>query len=415
MATNIKLYPWFEGCRNLVFWQAIWFLYFQEQLSVAEAIALAAAYDIATAILEVPSGYLSDRVGRRITLVAALLATMFGALLIGLGGGFTVFVCAQILFGAGSAFASGTNSALLYDSLLAEGRESEVAWHEVQAWRFSFAALAISAFTGGWMATQFAPLPFLMSALAALVGLFMVLWFREPKRGEPTGDEVSPTYQIRTVFSALRDPALAWLFALAVGMYVFSHVPFVFGQPFILQALANIGLAADTPIASGGISAAMMLVSVAASWFAIPLATRIGSKAMLFIALAMQIGLILVLMVTVHPAAIAVLALRMVPNAFSRPFILANTQPRLRSAYRATYLSLQGLVGRVALAGSLFAAAFAVPQGSVMQHDTMQGVLLWYVLAGLAMLFGLAATASRVALEDGGKGDEGGPAANGGG
>ena len=253
MATNIKLYPWFEGCRNLVFWQAIWFLYFQEQLSVAEAIALAAAYDIATAVLEVPSGYLSDRVGRRITLLAAMLATVLGALLIGFGSGFAVFLCAQVLFGTGAAFASGTNSALLYDSLLADGRENEVAWHEVQAWRFSFTALALSAFTGGWMATQFAQLPFLMSALAAFLGLILALWFREPERGQPTGDEVSPTYQFRTVVAALRETTLAWLFVLAVGMYVFSHIPFVFGQPFILQALTSMGLAADTPIASGSV------------------------------------------------------------------------------------------------------------------------------------------------------------------
>ena len=28
-ARNVALYPWFRFCRGLLFWQAVWFLYFQ--------------------------------------------------------------------------------------------------------------------------------------------------------------------------------------------------------------------------------------------------------------------------------------------------------------------------------------------------------------------------------------------------
>ena len=55
-ARNIAIYPWFRFCQNLIFWQAVWFLYFQAELSATEAILLYAIYDVGTTALEVPSG-----------------------------------------------------------------------------------------------------------------------------------------------------------------------------------------------------------------------------------------------------------------------------------------------------------------------------------------------------------------------
>ena len=55
---NIGLYRWSRFLRSLIFWQAIWFLYFQEVLSASEAILLYAVFDVAVTLLEVPSGYM---------------------------------------------------------------------------------------------------------------------------------------------------------------------------------------------------------------------------------------------------------------------------------------------------------------------------------------------------------------------
>ena len=88
MSRNVALYPWFKFFQNLIFWQAVWFLYFQNTLSAAEAIALYAVYDIATTCLEVPSGYMSDRLGRRRTLIMASLAAILGSALLAIGGAF---------------------------------------------------------------------------------------------------------------------------------------------------------------------------------------------------------------------------------------------------------------------------------------------------------------------------------------
>lgn len=396
MQRNIKLYPWFQACRSLLFWQAVWFLYLQNVLSGAEAVMLAAIYDIGTLVLEVPSGYMSDRIGRRITLILATLATVAGCLLLGLGSSFYVFALAQIMLGAGTAFASGTDHALLYDSLIDDNREADVAWHEARAWRFTFTGLAVSALVGGLIAMQAMHLVYLATALAAAAAFALATLFREPAHTE---DGFSPVAQGKAILDRLRHRGLAWLFALSVAMYVFSHVPFVFAQPFIKEVLAGIGFAAETPAVSGAIVSAMMLVSVAAAWIALPLASRIGTTGIFLLALAIQVGLIAVLAFTVHPAALALLLLRMVPDAFARPMILAYVQPRLKSSYRATYLSLQSLIGRLILAATLFAISFAVPDNAILRQADLQAILPWYVGAGLVLLAVLAFT-SRVLRDE---------------
>ena len=83
-------------------------------------------YDISTTALEVPSGYMSDRLGRRRTLIMAGLSGVGATGLLVVGEGFWPFALANVLLGASAAFASGTDSALLYERLAAEGRADEI-------------------------------------------------------------------------------------------------------------------------------------------------------------------------------------------------------------------------------------------------------------------------------------------------
>ena len=390
MRTNIQLYPWFQFFRSLLFWQGIWFLYFQQELSAAEAILLYAIYDISTTALEVPSGYLSDRVGRRFTLILATIAALTGCLLLVLGGSFAVFALGQISLGAGSAFASGTDTSLLYESLDREGRADEVEAQELRTWRFTFTALAVSSVTGGLLASWAPEIAFLATAVATAAALAVAWNFREPTH--VTEEAVGLDQQVRALDQAARSPVLVWLFALWIGMYVLSHVPFVFGQPFILEALERIGFGGDAPAVSGAVTAAMMLASVATSWAAMPLRQRVGRGGLFLIALGMQAGLIGLLAATNHPAAIALLLLRMVPDSLARPFILARVHRLLGDRRRATYLSIQSFCGRLIFASTLILFSLETGDGSRLPYPEIQAILTWYLAAGLALLVALALT-----------------------
>ncbi len=393
-ARTVALFPWFQFAQSLLFWQAVWFLYFQQTLSAPQAILLYAIYEISVTVVEVPSGYMSDRLGRRLTLLCSALSTLAGLVLLAAGDSFAAFAVAQALIGAGRAFASGTDSSLLFESLAAEGREDEIEAQELKAWRYSYVAAALSAITGGVLAGWYDSAPFWASAVA-MVGVLILVWlFSEPPRHLREGQDGQ--VQLGSLKAALVHPVLVWLFAISVLMYVFSHIPFVFGQPFILEALSGIGLEGEAPLVSGTVSALMMGISVLASGFAPRLRGRLGLSGIVLLAYGMQIGLIAVLALTNSALAIGFLFLRMVPDALSRPFIMARIQPMLSDDSRATYLSLKSLCARVLFAGSLYLASGTAQDAGTMAYSDIRAVLGWYVLAGVICIATLYVTARRV-------------------
>ena len=399
-ATNIALYPWYKVFQNLLFWQSVWFLYFQNQLSAAEAVLLYAIYDVGTTALEVPSGYMSDRLGRRLTLIAAAMAGVFGSVLLAFGSSFAVFAAGQLFLGAGAAFASGTDSAMLYESLAAEDRVDEIEAQELRAWRFSFGALAVSAVVGGAMTLLDQALPFVAGAVAFVGLLIITIRFAEPPRAKADIPQRFELMRLRSLGSAFAQPALRWLFVLSVLMYAFSHVPFVFGQPFILEALEGTGLQAEAPLVSGVVSASMMVLSVLISLAAPGLRRGLGLPVVLLVAFGLQVASTGVLAVTNSVIAIAFLFFRMVPDALARPFILARLQPMLSDDSRATFLSLQSFCGRLLFAGTLLAASAATSAEGPMPYEDIQRVLRWYVAGGLICLAALAVAVRGTAIED---------------
>ncbi|NNF91174.1 MAG: MFS transporter [Boseongicola sp.] len=390
-ARNVVLYPWFKFLQNLLFWQATWFLFFQSELSAAQAILIYVFYDIATTVLEVPSGYLSDRAGRRVTLIVSAVAGLLAAVMQAFGEGFLIFALAQVALGAHIAFASGTDSALLYESLEAEGRSDEVEAQEVRAWRFTFAGLMVSAVAGGAMAYFGLRIPYVATAIAFAILVVVALRFREPPvQRTMEGGEFGRVTALR---AALRNPVLLWLFGLSLLMYGYSHIPFVFGQPFILNALAELGVAGQAPFVSGVVTAIMMGVSILTSWAAPEIRERLGLAGLLLVAFGLQIVIAAGLAATSSALAIGLLFLRMVPNALARPFILARIQPMLQSGMRATYLSIQSLAGRVFFAATLFLASTSASEVGLMPHSDIQTILAAYAGFGLLAFLALAVTA----------------------
>ena len=396
-ARNIALYPWFKFFQNLLFWQAIWFLFLQSELSAAEAILLYAVYDIATTVLEVPSGYASDRWGRRRTLILSAGFGLLSGILFTLGAGFWAFAAAQFAMGAHIAFASGTDSALLYESLDEEGRAGEVEAQELKAWRFTFTALAISAVLGGAMALWGLRLPFALNALAFFVLAAIAFRFTEPRyRAAP----VSERERLGALKAALVQPTLVWLFALVVLFYGFSHLPFIFGQPFILEVLGGAGMTAEAALLSGVVTACMMLASVGTTWIAPAVKARIGLFGILLFAFAIQIGLAAGLALSGSTFAIALLLLRKVPDSLALPFVAARIQPMLKDEMRATYVSIRSLTARLLFALSLMLASVQASEVGLMALEEIQAILWVYALIGGVCFLALAVTGRDLRAED---------------
>ncbi len=391
MRRNIVLYPWFKFVQQLLFWQATWFLYFESQLSAAEAILLYVVADLSTTVLEVPSGYMSDRLGRRKTLLVAAISFVAATFLLVVGEGFAQFALASVLLGAASAFASGTGSSLLFESLKADGRASEIEAMELKAWRFSFSGLALSALTGGVLALHGAILPYVATAISALGLLAATALFREP----PPTPQAGHRDNLRLIGSSLAQPTLLWLLCLWLAAYTFSHIPFVFGQPFIRGAMTAAGYGDQTPLISGAVTFLMMAISLAVSLVALPLRRTLGLPGILLLAFGMQVALTAALAASNSLFVIALLLLRMVPDSLSTAFVMARVQTLLPSTIRATYLSLQSLAGRIVFSAALSLAALYTPADQTLAYADMQVILTCFAVIGVLVLAALLVTTRK--------------------
>lgn len=391
MERNLRLYPAYQAARSATFWLPVFFLYFSSRLDVADVLLLESIYYAAVVAFEVPSGYLSDRVGRRPTLVLAAIAWTAGYVALALGGSWWVFATGQVAVAAGMALNSGTDSAMLFDSLASLGRDRELATLEGRAQGWGATAMAGSALIGGAVASIDLRLGHGLSALGAVAAIGLAWSFREPPRRQVAA---RPLQQLRDVGAALRKPALLWVFAFAVAMTVFNHVPYELAQPYLRLVLAQQGIADFTPVASGVMMAVMMAAAAVASRWAARLGDRLGVAPIMLGAMVLKGVVLAGLAAVVHPAIVVLLLLRSVPGALTRPLQLQCVLPNIDAHLRATYLSVQSLAGRLAFTSALAAGAWAVGGIAQMGADAVS----W--LAGAALVM-LAAVVAALALARG--------------
>jgi MFS family permease len=384
---NVKLYPWYQAARSANFSLPIFFLYFAAVLSPAEAVALEATYFFAVVVLEVPSGYLSDRVGRRLTLQLAMGLGVLSAILFVTGASFAVFALAQVLKAAANAFNSGTDSALLFDSLTELGREHEIGEHEARGQGAAFAAAAGASAVGGLVAGLDLRFAYVLVGLAEVAALVFAWRFLEPARGRAT-PPLGPA--LRQVVARVRQPALLWVFALAVGMIVLNHVPYEFFQPYVDLLFGELrpGGFGVSPAVAGGVAAVMMLLGYGATRVAMPLRARLGAHVAMLLCGAIQLAIIGAMTLALSPWVLLAIVLRSAPMGVLWPVAHAEIHPRVETEIRASYLSVQSLAGRLAFSACLALSSRALT-GVDLSHAVLAGVLVAFFVGGALLLAAL--------------------------
>lgn len=392
MERNLWLYPRYRALRDAIFWLPVFFLYFRSVVPARDVLLLEAAYYAAVVALEVPSGWWSDRVGRKPTLLIAAAAWVAACALFAGTGSIQSFLVAQVLLALGMAFASGTDSAFLYDSLRALGRETEVLTHEARATTWGLTGMGVAALAGGVLGAADLRWGHGASALTALGAFAVALQFTEPPRAPR-----SQAGMVGELVRLARRPALLWLLGASVCATVVNHVPYELFQPYLALLLGDQDRA--TPVAAGLTVGLALLASAWAARRAEGLATRIGPANALLLALALQGALIAAMAVAVHPLVGMVLGLRSVPAALFAPVLASLVHPRVPSDVRATWLSVMSLAGRLAFSGWLAISAAWLGDTGALDHPALR-VLLVATLAGLLGLLVLLGLSRAVVARD---------------
>ncbi len=174
---GLKAAKWF-----MLFMPVVVLFFMENGLTVKQIMLAQAAYSLSVAFFELPSGYFSDKLGRRLTLIIGMLLTMAGYVIMGLADGFWWFIAAEITMGLGGSFVSGTDSALLYDSLLQLKRQDRYLKLEGRMYSVCTFSEAVAAIFGGWIASQFGMRATIWAFLGVLsIGLICTWMLVEPQ------------------------------------------------------------------------------------------------------------------------------------------------------------------------------------------------------------------------------------------
>ncbi len=124
---NDRLFPRFAAygfLKNLRFFDPFIILIFREAgLSFLQIGFLYSIRDVATNILEIPTGVFADAFGRRKAMVMAFASYLISFVIFYLFTTFPLYALAMILFAFGEAFRSGTHKALILEHLKMTERE----------------------------------------------------------------------------------------------------------------------------------------------------------------------------------------------------------------------------------------------------------------------------------------------------
>ncbi len=121
-------------------------------LNLREVMTISGIYSIAVAIFEVPSGYFSDRLGRKRSLLIGTTFILLQFTVYSFSFSFWGLALGAVIGGLGASFISGTDSALLYDSLQVLGRGKDYIKWEGRTYALGTFSEAVAAIIGGSLA-----------------------------------------------------------------------------------------------------------------------------------------------------------------------------------------------------------------------------------------------------------------------
>lgn len=159
---NIKLLRWHSFFIDFSLWSPLAIIYFSKVSgSYTLGLSIFSIVMISSAIFELPTGFVSDKYGRKKTLIFGSFSFLMGAILYAIGSNYWFLVAGGIIQGLGRAFYSGNNDALLYDNLATVNKIEDFGEYNGRIGSMSQIALAISA---------------LLSSLIAFTSISILLW-----------------------------------------------------------------------------------------------------------------------------------------------------------------------------------------------------------------------------------------------
>ena len=392
---NVKLYPAYQVAVHFIVWMPVFFLYFNELVSLRQVVLLEAIYYISVVILEVPSGYFSDAIGRKATLVISALALLLACIFYLMGNSFFILVIAQFCFACWMAFQSGTNTVFHFESLKDANRENEYGDKEAIVNKYVMLGSGLAALIGGVAGTYNLAWPYAITLMAAITSVVISLLFKEPQKLE-NERATSVIYQLKQTIVYLKTVPLGWLFAYLTIIYVLAHVPYEFYQPY-LQLLEKQAFTQGmkAPLISGILYALAMFIGAWAAGKSMVLTRRFGFVKVLVFSLLSILAIVGLLGLYLHPILIFIILFRSVPRALIKAPVNAIITPKIGAGQRATFYSVISLAGRLSFFACLFLLSWFIPKNQLTDWPTLSKLFIIFLGIGVVLCVPLLVLLSK--------------------
>lgn len=211
---------------------AIWILYLLKNgLSLEEIGFLIGVMFLTQFIFEIPSSVLADRYSRKNILIIGIIFSILSSVLFFSGNSFAVFLLAIIFSGIYASFVSGTDHALIYDTLLNLKREHDYKKVQSKIKGIYFLGRAINSIFVVSVYMIDYKLPFLIGATIGLLGLFVLILIKEPIFHKSSGAHLD---QIKEGLKFLLAHEKVWMIILVFSLvYAASNIIFANYQPVL--------------------------------------------------------------------------------------------------------------------------------------------------------------------------------------
>jgi MFS family permease len=167
---------------GLMFFAPIWALYLEKQLfSITNVAIIIAINSFASVLFEIPTGAIADLFGRKKTIIVSYCLFFVSTIFLYIGGSMAIFVIYAIFFAMAGTLISGSDNALIYDTLKQERKEKYYkkiigTYHAI--WPLG---AVIGAVVGGYLANINLSLPILYTLIPFGFAIFVTFFLKEPK------------------------------------------------------------------------------------------------------------------------------------------------------------------------------------------------------------------------------------------
>jgi predicted MFS family arabinose efflux permease len=343
-----------------------WFYLRSHGLSATELMTLNTVFCVAAVLLEVPTGALADRLGRRPVLTAGALVSALSCLVfVACPSSFGWLALANGLAALSMTCISGADSAFLFDFLGWGGRGETYQRAETLSSAIKLGTTAVGGLAGWALVAREHDLSMLytitalLGCAAALLALSLPEPWRKDRQQRRSGRRASERLSATAPRSALRDLVghgarasalvwnrrdLLWLMVLSAALFPVLRVGIFLDQPFV-------ELLGYSTSSLGLVFAAKDLVAAVAAGLTAVLLARLGEPRLLTVLPLVTLVALVGMMFADAPAGVALVLLPTFAFGVYTPLVRIFVNGRLEGCRdRATVLSTEGMARRFGFA-----------------------------------------------------------------